>query len=427
MEKPDVLHLSCSNDFKLSGRIQLSASKSISNRLLIIQALCEQQLELENLASAADTQILQQILQQYKVQQQLDIGAAGTSMRFLTAFLAMQKGAWLLTGSERMQERPIAPLVQALRTMGAQIAYVGKEGYPPLQISGAVLQGNRVELAADQSSQFISALVLIAPSLAQDLSIVLRGKLTSRPYLQLTLDLMHEMGAAYSWEGNTIKIKAKPYQPKNKSFSVEADWSSASYWYAFAALNKDADMYIEGLQRDSLQGDCCIVELFDGLGVATEYTPTGIHLTSKSITASSFDYDFTDCPDLAQTFAVVLAALDIPARLSGLHTLRIKETDRIAALLIELNKLGFAVSTEADDVLLIQKRVGALDFGKSISSYEDHRMALAFAPLVLLKGSLAIENPAVVKKSYPEFWEDMRKVRFLLGYDLTTPNPSSSK
>lgn len=407
MEKPEVLYISCSKQFKLQGRVQLSSSKSISNRLLMIQALCEQEFEIQNLATATDTQILEQVLHNYTQQNSIDIGAAGTSMRFLTAFLAMQQGNWTLTGSERMQARPIGPLVQALRTLGAQIEYAGKEGYPPLQISGQDLVGDRVEMEAHQSSQFISAVLLIAPTLKQDLILVLKGNLSSKPYIQLTLALMQAMGAEYSREGNTITVKAKPYHPPNKIVKVEADWSSASYWYAFAALSRNADIYIDGLSADSLQGDCLIVELFDCLGVKTEYTATGIHLTSKPITVTAFEYDFTDCPDLAQTLAVVLAALDIPARLSGLHSLRIKETDRVAALLTELNKLGFTVSVEKQDELVIQKRSKVLTF-HTIKTYDDHRMAMAFAPLVLLNKSLSIENAEVVKKSYPEFWKDMK-------------------
>lgn len=410
MAKADVLFLQAPADRNLKGRIQLSASKSISNRLLIIRALSGSDFAIENIASAEDTRVLADSLANFKERSHLDVGAAGTSMRFLTAFLAIQEGQWTLTGSERMQERPIGLLVETLQELGAAISYEKRSGFPPLSITGKAIEGGTIVLDASISSQFISALLMIAPNLSKGLQLELRGEKTSEPYIQLTLNLMRHFGAKIEKRGNILHVHPVPYAKTKTPFWVEADWSSAAFWYAMVALSDSADLYLDGLQENSLQGDRRVVDLFAPLGVKTVFTDSGIHLQKQETTSVRYEADLRDCPDLAQALAVVLAAKNIPACLSGLHTLPNKETDRLQALETELNALGCAVRTTADS-LFIEQRVGDLKPHR-IATYADHRMAMAFAPLVFLVPELEIEDPEVVKKSYPGFWEDIKRVGF---------------
>ena len=404
---------------KLKGSITLTSSKSESNRALIIQALCIERFEIENLATAQDTETLKEILKATVVHEpetKYDVGAAGTTMRFLTSYFATKMGTHILTGSERMKKRPIGILVNALRDLGASVQYLDKEGYPPLKIIGKALKGGEIEMDGNVSSQFISALLLIAPELLNGLSIKFKGDVTSRPYINMTLKMMEEFRVYGQWHDNSISVSKQNYHIKSDegyNYKVEADWSSASYWYAIAALSEDADFTIKGLKHPSLQGDAIVADIFTFFGIKTEYIPDGIHITKQRVKDEHFGFDFSDCPDLAQTIAVVVSALKIPAMFNGLHTLRIKETDRIEALKVELKKFGVEVEILNDNSIKIQ-RTSSIGHPASISTYDDHRMAMAFASLAMKLDSLEIEQPDVVKKSYPDFWNDLKSVGFVI-------------
>lgn len=409
----------------LKGSIELTASKSESNRALIIQALCEDKFEIENLAAAEDTRVLKEILAKVKSNtsaeiKMYDVGAAGTTMRFLTAYLATKKGVnCILTGSERMQNRPIGILVDALRDLGAKIGYVEKEGYPPLMIKGNELEGGEVLIDGNVSSQYISALLLVSTQFKKGLTIKFKGEITSRPYINMTLRIMDEYGVGSKWIDDSISIVKQEYSRVQAQlgtpYSVEGDWSSASYWFAMAALSKNVDIKIKGLHRDdfSLQGDAKIADVFSQLGVHSEYSPQTYHLTKGKEIVKSFSYDFSDCPDIAQTVAVVVGALNIPSTFIGLHTLRIKETDRTLALKNELAKIGVDVEIVNDDMIKINTKK-IVQQSSPIATYEDHRMAMAFAPLAMIQDAITIEHPEVVKKSYPDFWKDLQKVGFVI-------------
>lgn len=417
---------------KLNGVIELTSSKSISNRVLIIRALSGLDFEIDNLAEANDTKTLIKLLSTTDLTN-FDVGHAGTVMRFLTAFLSMKKGEFVLTGSERMQQRPIKILVDALRTLGVEIEYQNNEGYPPLKIKGCKLTGGVIKIDASISSQYISALMLVAPYMQNGLEIVFEGKLTSKPYLEMTAQIMQYFGAELIWQKDAIEIKAGKYVARD--FFVEADWSAASYWYGMVALAKEADITLCGLQKNSLQGDSVVSKIYENFGVKTEYLKNGIRLTnnSKFITHNSpLSLDFTDCPDIAQTVAVTCAALNVSAKSIGLHTLRIKETDRISALQTELNKLNYSVEVNGDELIFLpslpnqtslrteqrevkqsasNNKIASYLAMTSIKTYDDHRMAMAFAPLGLLY-PIKIEDEDVVVKSYPDFWNDLKKVGF---------------
>lgn len=399
----------------LNGAITLPSSKSISNRALMIKALSGLDIEISNLSDAKDTQILAELLAD-KSRTIFDVGHAGTAMRFLTAYLAIKEGEFVLTGSERMQQRPIKILVDALRTLGAEIEYLKNEGFPPLKIKGKKLSGGEITIDGSVSSQYISALMLAAPYMENGLKINFEGQLTSKPYLEMTLEIIKYFGAKLTWKEDAIEVKAGRYVAKD--FYVEADWSAASYWYSMVALAREAEITLLGLQNESLQGDVVVAKIYENFGVKTEFIENGIRLTKNSspITHHSpLFLDFTNCPDLAQTIAVTCTALNVPTKLTGLSTLRIKETDRIAALQNELNKLGYNVEVENDDLIIIPSlrtdRHSCESRNLSIKTYNDHRMAMAFAPLALLY-PITIENPDVVIKSYPNFWEDLKRVGF---------------
>lgn len=398
----------------LSGNIELTSSKSISNRVLMIKALSGLNFEIKNLAEAKDTQTLLKLLANDSTT--FDVGHAGTVMRFLTAFLAIKEGEFVLTGSERMQERPIKILVDALKTLGADIAYLKNEGYPPLQIKGKKLAGGSIEIDGSVSSQYISALMLVAPYLEKGLNINFLGEITSKPYLEMTAQIMRYFGAELSWNSTGMEIKSGKYIAKY--FFVEADWSAASYWYGMVALADKTDVKLYGLQQNSLQGDAVVQKIYEQFGVNTEFIKNGIRLTKASnfqLPTSNFVLDFTNCPDIAQTVAVTCAALNVPAKLIGLHTLRIKETDRIVALQTELTKLNYNVEVEGDDLIILPslrtERHSCESRNLAIKTYDDHRMAMAFAPLGLLY-PITIEDENVVVKSYPNFWEDLKVVGF---------------
>lgn len=409
---------------ELRGRIRLDGSKSISNRWLLLQALSDAPIELEGLSNSADTRVLQYALRQLKAgATTLDVGHAGTSFRFLTALLALQPGEQVLTGSARMKERPIAPLVEALRQLGARIEYMEQEGYPPLRIGESAMGSTAsVKLEAGLSSQFSSALLLIAPRLAQGLELELEGTMVSRPYIDLTLGLLRQAGIQAEWL-DAQRIRVQPGVLRPGKYPVEADWSAASYYYAMGSLASGLDLHLDGLQPNSLQGDALLPELMEAFGVRTEFTDTGIRLSHQDKPLKPhFDFDFIHTPDLAQTLAVLCAAQGVNALLTGLDTLRYKETDRIEALQTELAKVGSFLSPlpqrfskrQQKQFFLLEGRAELPSEPLVVATYQDHRMAMAFAMLAL-KGPVHIEHPEVVEKSYPRFWEDLESLGFVLG------------
>lgn len=393
------------------GIIQLNGSKSISNRVLIINAICAAKIEIENLSNADDTVFMQQLLQSKN--SILDAGAGGTTFRFLTAFLATQAGREVvLTGSERMQLRPIQILVNALQQLGADISYENNEGFPPLRIKGKKLKGGKISLPADTSSQYITALLLIAPTLEDGLELELIGTIVSVPYIKMTLNILNYFGIETSFEGNKIVVKNGNYQPKK--FYVEGDWSAATYFYSIAILAEQAEIELVGLTNQNIQGDAVIAVIADSFGVETTWKDNAIVLNKvRKPDFDVYNFDFIECPDIAQTVIAFCAASTIEMNCQGLQTLRIKETDRIAALDNELQKLGMANLKEQDSTnwkLTIQHPTNKQQ--SSISTYDDHRMAMAFAPLCLKTKSIFIEEPNVVTKSYPLFWKDLEKLGF---------------
>lgn len=395
---------------KISGCVLLPASKSISNRALILNALSESIYFIKNISDCDDTEVMKQAFSVTKAQT-VDIGAAGTSMRFLTAYFATMPGEWVITGSERMKNRPIGVLVDALRQIGADIDYEESEGYPPLRIRGRELEGGSITLDGGISSQYISALMMIGPLTRKGLRIKIKGELISKPYVRMTQTLMKEFGAGVTWLLDTIIIEKKKYVPVF-DFTVESDWSAASYWYEIAALADDmGEVELPGLLKKSCQGDAVVAELFEKLGVMTEYTDSGVLLRKTDSAVASFKYNFVREPDLAQTLAVTCALKGIPFFFEGLQSLKIKETDRILALQNELGKLGYVIVTTNDSVKWEGERCEP-DPSLTISTYEDHRMAMAFAPACLVVGELKIENPKVVTKSYPQFWTNLRQAGF---------------
>jgi len=387
-------------------RITLPASKSISNRALILNALAYSPYDIQNLSDCDDTRVTVKALDSND--RTFDIGAAGTAMRFLTAFLSKTVGEWVITGSERMKQRPIKLLVDALTTLGARIEYVEKEGFPPLRIFGSALTGGEIRLNGGVSSQYISALMMIAPYMQNGLKIILEGNVISVPYINMTLNMMKEYGVAVDFSNNIIDIKAQTYKPIQ--YKVESDWSAASYWYEVLAIAGKGQIFLTGLNQNSYQGDSKVAALFEQLGVSSTYQVEGVLLQATGKYVEQFEYDFVNQPDLAQTFAVTCCMKGIPFHFDGLQTLKIKETDRIAALINELGKLGFVLTEPAEGQLAwIGNRCDAAQ-PVSIATYEDHRMAMAFAPAALIT-PLVIEEPQVVSKSYPGFWEDIEKLK----------------
>ena len=394
----------------IDATIRLTSSKSESNRALIIQALCANTFPIKNLAAAKDTKTLHKLLS--SEEKILDVGHAGTVMRFLTAYLSLQKKEHIITGSSRMKERPIKVLVDALRTLGAEIDYLENDGFPPLKIQGNEMEGGSIQIDGSVSSQYISALLMIAPRFKNGLVIEFKGEVISRPYINMTVQLMKYFGAEANWDNNRITVKSDKYQ--EKTFTVEADWSSASYWYGITALSKGASINLLGLKKNSLQGDAVLSEIYENFGVSTTWIEGGINLSKTNHCVSSFNYDFEDCPDIAQTVAVTCAALNIKAHFTGLKTLRIKETDRVFAIQTELNQLGYNITVDKDDILIHQTSLPITPNTHNIKTYDDHRMAMAFAPLSLLI-PINIEDENVVIKSYPDFWKDLQQVGFTIN------------
>ncbi len=400
------------HDEGLKTGVVLPASKSESNRALIIQALAGLSGRVKNISSARDTETMRRLLG--SGDNVLDVIDAGTTMRFLTAYLAVTNQKKTLTGSHRMCERPVGILVDALRQVGASIEYLEKEGYPPLHIAGfRETHNNQIEMRGDVSSQFISAMLMIGPMLKNGLKITLTGKIGSKPYIQMTLGLMGIFGVQSEWRDNRVIIP--PQQYKKTTYTVSPDWSGASYWYSFVAMSDQAEITLFGFQKNSLQGDQVIQKIMDPLGVRTEYSEKGIQLSKKKYD-KKISVDFTDCPDLAQTVAVVCALKGINASFYGLESLKIKETDRIAALQKELNKINSNLTETGNGLWKLSRtKEKPLPENVTIETYDDHRMAMAFAPLAT-KMDLVINNPGVVVKSYPSFWDDMEQAGFVLKF-----------
>ena len=393
----------------INAEINLPASKSISNRVLIINALSDNFCEPQNLSDSDDTRVLQTALQSNDTH--FDVGAAGTSMRFLTAFLAQKLGVWTITGSERMKQRPIKILVDALNSLGEKVEYLEKDGFPPLRIIGNPLTGGEISLNGSVSSQYVSALMLIAPYMKNGLSIGLEGEIVSKSYIEMTLAIMREFGADISFSENTIVVKPKHYKPS--SFTVEPDWSAASYWYEIFSFIDSEKIFLPGLKKNSLQGDSKVTELFEYLGVKTEFCEKGATLTPLSYHVKdhtkALRYNFVNEPDLMQTFAVTCCLKDVPFEFSGLQSLKIKETDRIAALITELKKFGYVLHEFPENTLVWNGERCSPQKNPSVATYNDHRMAMAFAPIALTQ-TIEIQYPEVVSKSYPKFWEDLLSV-----------------
>ncbi|GAB3704036.1 3-phosphoshikimate 1-carboxyvinyltransferase [Spirosoma flavus] len=394
----------------VQATIPLASSKSESNRALIIDALTSFQCDLTNLSTARDTQTMIRLLKSDVAT--ADVLDAGTTMRFLTAYFAVTGKQKTMTGTPRMCERPIGILVDALRSLGADITYLKNEGYPPLQLNGFTPSTtNRLSIRGDVSSQYISALLMIAPMLPNGLTLALTGAIGSRPYMEMTIEQMIYFGADVQadWDAKTITVAPKPYIPK--PYAIESDWSGASYWYSVAALAKDETAVVNllGLKPKSLQGDSAIVDIMRSLGVESTFTETGVKLT-KGTNSDSLAWDFTDCPDLAQTVAVCAAVKGVTLHLTGIESLKIKETDRVAALQAELQKIGAElVELEPNHRYEVHRLTGEHSVPATIKTYDDHRMAMAFAP-VAMREEIIIDEPRVVDKSYPSFWDDLAQV-----------------
>ncbi len=401
-------HLSKS-DKTIKGSINLPSSKSIANRALIINSLSYSPYEIQNLSDSDDTKVMQQVLNSNT--NHFDIGHAGTAMRFLTAFLSQIVGQWTITGSARMKQRPIKILVDALNELGAKIEYAEKEGFPPLKIFGSHLKGKVLELDGSISSQYISALLMIAPTLEDGLTLRLKNKITSRSYIELTLKLMQQFGVQSTWTESEIRIEEQAYIPRQ--FTVEADWSGASYWYQLLALADKGEVALKNLQLMSLQGDCAIAPWFKLFGIESQLTDGGIIIKkAKEIHPKHLQLNFIENPDVAQTMAVLCVLKKVPFHFTGLETLKIKETDRIAALQNELAKFGAQIAEPQHGELQWD---GTFPLDRAsvpcISTYHDHRMALAFAPVALLQ-NVEIDDPMVITKSYPNYYEDLKEVGF---------------
>jgi len=422
------------NNKLINGTVNLTGSKSECNRALIIEALSQGKVRVENVSDAADAVLLAGILrknQEPKIKNQevlagdvslnnseiencnseiVDIGPAGTAMRFLTAYYAIQEDEVILTGSKRMKERPIGILVDALRALGANIDYEENDGYPPIKLKGGFKQQTgKISIKGNISSQYITALLLIAARLPLGLELHIEGELTSRPYVEMTLAMLETSGIKHTWVGNVIAIANQEFT--TTSLYVEPDWSAASYWYAIAALADEAELFLTGLTPYSLQGDSVITEIMANFGITSQFRDGGVHLKKENKPISRREFDLKECPDLAQTVIVVCAALNHDASFTGLETLKIKETDRILALQTELGKMGVKL-IEKDEVYTLDCSGKFIPDNIFINTYHDHRMAMAFAPLALILPQMEFENGPVVDKSYPAFWNDLEKQGF---------------
>lgn len=389
----------------INGEIEITGSKSETNRLLILQQFYSN-LNIKNCSKSDDSKVLQKALASKS--NEINIGHAGTAMRFLTAYFSVKENFNIvLTGSERMKNRPIKILVSALKKLGADIEYVEKEGYPPLKIVGKKLHDSFVEVDGNVSSQYISALLLIAPTLKNGLKLKFKGEVTSAPYINMTLQLLAELQIEYSWKNDIIAVQPKS-KIENKTIVVESDWSSASYYYSLVALNPNSIIKLSFYKENSLQGDAELVKIYKSFGVESIFNENSITLKNiGTVNPQPLNINLKNAPDIAQTIAVTCFGLGIGCNLSGLHTLKIKETDRLVALKNEIEKLGGEVAITNNSLHL--RPSSEINENIEISTYDDHRMAMAFAPLAS-KVSIAIKDPNVVSKSYPTFWDDFKKI-----------------
>lgn len=403
---------------ELRQTIKLPASKSISNRALVIHALSGGDNAPVNLSQCDDTDVMVAAL--HDMPYEINIKAAGTAMRFMTAYLSVTEGEHILTGTERMKHRPISVLVDALRSLGAEIDYVEEEGYPPLKVKGHVLEGGELSIPGNISSQYISALLMIAPMMHRGLKLHLEGDIISRSYIELTMTMMIDYGAKIEWtDVDTIVVEPQPYQ--SRPYYIENDWSASSYWYEMMALTTDenAEIHLPGLLDGSSQGDTVVKYIFSLLGVKTMFDAkqqseqTTVTLRHSGMCLPRMQFDFSNCPDLAQTVVCTCCGLGIPFDFTGLSTLKIKETDRIEALKKELKKLGFVIRSVNDNELIWDGEHCEPTM-EPIDTYEDHRMAMAFAPLAMCFNSIQINDPGVVSKSYPNYWKDLEQSRFII-------------
>ena len=393
----------------INADLVLPPSKSISNRALIIQALCQSKPKLLNLSQSSDTQSLIKALQANS--KTIDIGDAGTSMRFLTAYLSQQKGSYILTGSDRMKERPIGHLVEALNSIGADINYLEKDGFPPLAINGKAVEGGKVDVSTSASSQFVSALLLIAPTLKKGLSLSLKGELLSKPYIKMTLNIMRYFGIQSSWTNNTIQVEPQNYRPRD--LKVESDWSALAFILQGMSIAKSAQVSISGLSKDSWQGDSYVLNLFEKFGLQHEFKDDKLYLKkfNKDLNRD-YNVNLIDTPDLAQAYCCTLSAFSKSAKISGLNNLKLKESHRLKALHIELNKIG-QISYYTEDTMQLEASILHTPT-ESFDSHNDHRMAMCLAPFALLF-DIKIKNIEVVNKSYPSYWEDLKKMGFTIS------------
>lgn len=395
---------------QVCGEVQLPASKSISNRVLIIHALTDSDLPIENLSDCEDTNSMLRVLRSET--NRFDVGHAGTAMRFLTAYLSRIIGCWEITGSERMKQRPVAVLVDALNSLGAKIEYLESKDCPPLRIYGSRLVGGKIDMSASVSSQYVSALMMIAPSMEKGLTIRLDGKIVSRTYINMTLQIMRAFGADVTFCGNVITVAPLPYTPV--AYRVESDWSAASYFYELLAIAGSGEIRLPGLKKDSTQGDAGQIGLWEKLGVVTRFEGETVILCKKQPEVTCLEYDFVEMPDLVQSFAVACCMLEIPFVFSGVETLRIKETDRIKALMTELAKLGYTLEADGDNRIL-WNGICCEPAVPEIATYHDHRMAMAFAPAALKYPGLIIIDKEVVCKSFPGYWLQLQKLNIIIS------------
>ncbi|MAW83258.1 MAG: 3-phosphoshikimate 1-carboxyvinyltransferase [Crocinitomicaceae bacterium] len=389
------------------GTVALESSKSISNRLLIIKQLSKSKIEIQNLSTSNDTKILSKILNEYQTKKNIYCQNAGTALRFVVAFLAAKEGIWKVSGSKRMHERPIKPLIDCLAELGTEIKYLEKKGFPPIEIRSKKLKSKKLSLPGDISSQFISALLLVAPTIENGLNLEITSKILSKPYINMTLDLMNEFGIEYSWKNNLIKVQEQSYL--GKSIHVENDWSAASFWYSFLALSKSGEIKIPNLYANSIQGDSILSIIYSKLGIKTEFNEDSIILSKTKNTAKEIELDLSNHPDLALPIIVTCAGLGTKAHLMGLESLKIKESNRLECIKTELEKFN-VISYVSDSSIKIIENQKILQPISIIECHDDHRIPMSIAPLIMKVDSIKFTDKEVVNKSYPKFWQDLRKV-----------------
>ena len=401
-----MIRIKSSTSF-LKGSILLESSKSISNRILIIRALSKQQFSINNLSSSDDTVIMINLLKSYKKSLRINCNHAGTTLRFLTAFLSSIDGQWIIEGSNRMHQRPIGPLVNCLNELGANIKYLNNKNYPPLKIFGKLIKGGEIDIRGDISSQYISALLMIAPTLKKGLKISINSKILSKPYISMTLTLMEQMGIKYQWNNNIIIIPCQDYACKD--YNVENDWSGASFWYSFAALSSKAEIEIPLLKKKSIQGDAQLYKIYEKLGVSTKFYNNKIIIKKCKSLNNNINLDLSDCPDIALPIITTCAGLGLKAYLYGLESLKHKESDRLIMIKKELNKFG--IFSEIDErSIKLSKNQSLKTPTQVIKTHDDHRIAMSIAPLCLKTKFIEFDDINVVNKSYPKFWKDLENI-----------------